>query len=154
MSITLLFEMVIIFMVGSLSIVEGVRLTLHKGPQLYDIVGPGLYNVGIGVLLLSLGGIYFLLRSQRKHQEKTAEDRRYRLTMMKMVGILAAYIVLINLTGYFLSTLMFFISIHRVVGFNSWRTNIVASLAASLAFYGIFVRMLNMIFPTGVLFGF
>jgi putative tricarboxylic transport membrane protein len=155
MRITLLIELMMILIVGSLSIIEGIRLTLHKGLQLYDIVGPGLYNVGIGILLLLLGLIYLLFRPRRSDEEKKkTEEREYRLNMINMVCILAGYILLIDFIGYLLSTMIFFVLIHRIVGFKSWRVNVIVSMGVTLSFYIIFVRLLDMIFPTGILLNF
>ena len=155
MRVTLLIELMIILIVGSLSIIEGIRVTLHKGLQLYDIVGPGLYNVGIGILLLSLGLIYFLFRPPpSQYEEKTVEKRKYRLNMINMVCILAGYIFLLDLIGYLFSTFVFFLLIHRVVGFKTWMINVIVSIGVTLSFYIIFVRWLNMIFPAGVLLNF
>ncbi len=155
MHMTLLIELIMILIVGSLSIIEGLRVTFHKGFQTYDIVGPGLYNVGIGILLLSLGLIYFLFRPPRSYdEEKTLEKRKFRLNMMSMVCILAGYIVLIELIGYLFSTFVFFLLIHRIVGFKTWIINVVVSIGVTLSFYIIFVRWLNMIFPKGTLLNF
>jgi putative tricarboxylic transport membrane protein len=155
MHITLLVELMIILIVGSLSIIEGIRLTLQKSLQLYDIVGPGLYNVGIGILLLFLGVIYVLFRPRRSGDaEKKMEERGYRLTMINMVCILAGYILLIDLVGYLFSTLLFFILMHRVVGYRSWMLNVAVSAGLTLSFYVIFVRLLDMMFPSGTLLNF
>jgi putative tricarboxylic transport membrane protein len=147
-----LVEILILLGVGILSIVEGIRLVKAEKLQLYDVLGPGFYNIGMGSVLILVGVIYFI--SQQKSfatsPKKPASSREYRMKMVSMVGVLAAYILLLDFLGYFVSSLLFFILINRIVGFQTWRSNLPVSLAMAVVFYIVFVKWLNMIFPQGI----
>ena len=152
---TFLVELSILMVVGMLSIIEGIRLVIAEKLQLYDVLGPGFYNIGIGSVLILVGVIYFI--SQRKSlsasPKKTASSSEYRMKMASMVSVLAAYILLLDFLGYFISSLLFFILINRIVGFQTWRSNLPVSLAMAIVFYVVFAKWLNMIFPQGIWIG-
>jgi hypothetical protein len=152
---TFLVELSILMVVGMLSIIEGIRLVIAEKLQLYDVLGPGFYNIGMGSVLILVGVIYFI--SERKSfstfPKKTASSSEYRMKMASMVGVLAAYILLLDFLGYFISSLLFFILINRIVGFQTWRSNLPVSLAMAIVFYVVFAKWLNMIFPQGIWIG-
>ena len=149
---TLLAELSILLVVGIFSIVEGIRLVKAKSLQLFDVLGPGFYNIGMGSLLILVGVIYFISRwkTLSPAPKETSPPSEYRMKMASMVGVLAAYIILLNYLGYFISSLLFFILINRIVGFQTWRTLLPASLAMAVFFYAVFVHWLNLIFPQGI----
>jgi len=147
-----LVELLILLSVGVLSIVEGIRLVKAEKLQLYDVLGPGFYNIGMGFVLILVGVIYFISqrRSISDSPKKSAASSEYRIKMGSMVGVLAAYIFLLNYLGYFFSSLLFFILINPIVGFQTWRSNLPVSLTMPVIFYVVFVVWLNMIFPQGI----
>jgi len=152
---TFLVELSILMVVGMLSIIEGIRLVIAEKLQLYDVLGPGFYNIGMGSVLILVGVIYFISqrRSFSASPKKTASSSEYRMKMASMVGVLAAYILLLDFLGYFISSLLFFILINRIVGFQTWRSNLPVSLAMAIVFYVVFAKWLNMIFPQGIWIG-
>lgn len=152
MRLTLLIEVMILFAVGGVSIVEGIRLTYGGKLQLYDIFGPGRYSLGMGVMLILVGVIYYF--SQRKMVQEGGSEttpKEYKIKMVTIIATMALYIILMNIVGYFLSSLVFFILIIRIVGFKSWLTSLAVSVGMAISFYLIFVKCLNMIFPRGTL---
>ncbi len=153
-----LLEGLAVFAMGLLSIAEGIRLNVTERIQMYDVLGPGNYNIGVGLLLLLVSAAYLI--SFRKERQKRGETEEERGTtkasekkMAAMFVILAGYIGFIYLAGYPLATLFFFLLIHRVVGFRSWVLNGALSVGISAVFYLVFVYGLDMIFSKGVLFG-
>lgn len=158
---TLFIELLVIVIVGMLSIAEGIRLVLKKDLQTYDVLGPGYYSVGMGSVLVIVGLVYFLTeRKKVVSVEKkplvgqSAGQKEYKKTMTSMVVVMIAYIVLMDLVGYLLATVVFFFLINRIVGFRSWLTNIGVTALMTAAFYLIFVTSLGIIFPRGLLFDF
>ena len=158
---TLLIEVLVLVIVGVLSIIEGIRLCFARKIQMYDVLGPGLYNVGMGSILIIMGLVYFLsqrgkyLSAQKKSAEKDrGEDREYKRMMISMIVVMIAYIFLMDLIGYLLASLVFFFLINRVAGFRSWLTNLGVTVLMTVSFYLIFVTWLGMIFPRGLLFDF
>jgi small-conductance mechanosensitive channel len=152
MTLTLLIEVIVLLVVGGVSIAEGIRLMFGGKLQLYDVLGPGLYNSGMGVILIIVGIIYFFIQ-RKKAQEGEGEKtpKEYKIKMVAMIAAIALYIVLMNLFGYLFSSLFFFILINRVAGFRSWRTGIPIGIGMTISFYLVFVIWLNMIFPRGTL---
>ena len=153
----IMIEGLVVFAMGLLSIAEGIRLNVTERIQMYDVLGPGNYNIGIGLLLLIVSIAYLVsVWKERRRREKgdggSTEEKTLRTKMAAMFVILAAYIVLIYLAGYPLATLAFFLLINRVVGFRSWLLNGALSVGVSAAFYLVFVYGLDMIFSRGVLF--
>ena len=153
----IMIEGLVVFAMGLLSIAEGIRLNVTERIQMYDVLGPGNYNIGIGLLLLIVSTAYLTsFLKERQEREKrdggSVTEKTLRTKMAAMFVILAAYITLIYLAGYPLATLAFFLLINRVVGFRSWLLNGALSVGVSAAFYLVFVYGLDMIFSRGVLF--
>ena len=150
---TLIAEIIILFIVGIMSIIEGIRLVIAQKLQLYDVLGPGFYNMGMGFILMIVGGIYFISQSKKISKEKKegSSSKEYKIKMASMVGILALYIFLMNYIGYFFSSMVFFVLINRIVGFRAWPGNLAVSVAMAVIFYVVFVKWLNMFFPQGLL---
>ena len=147
-----LVESLVVCGLGILSIVEGIRLTFMEHIQMYDVLGPGTYNAGVGVLLVAVG-VGYALSFRNEKPKKEGADRGmnpFQEQMIAMFAILGMYITLIHFVGYLSATLVFFLLMNRVVGFRSWWMNGGMSLGVSLAFYLLFVHGLDMIFPKGV----
>jgi hypothetical protein len=152
---TLITEMILIAVVGILSMIEGIRLVMAAKLQLYDVLGPGFYNMGMGFILMIVGVIYFIFQSKEVSKEKkeSSSSKEYKIKMASMVGVLALYIILMNYIGYFFSSMLFFILINRIVGFRAWAGNLAVSTAMTVIFYVVFAKWLNMFFPQGVWLG-
>ena len=155
---TLIGETSIIAILGILSVAEGVRLVNRETLQTQDVLGPGYYSIGVGVFLLLAGLAYFF--SQRKKLiggvketpvAALAENAGYNRTMFGMVAVMVAYIVLMDVAGYLLSTAIFFLLINWIAGFRSWLVNAGVSALMTAAFYLVFVEWLGIIFPRGLL---
>jgi putative tricarboxylic transport membrane protein len=158
---TLLVEVLIIVIVGLLSVVEGLRLHFKGSIQLYDILGPGLYNVGIGSIIIIAGLIYFISQQKEvRHIEKQSAgkdlkvNREYQKMMISVIFAMVVYIFLMDLIGYLLASVVFFLLINRIVGFRSWLTNLGVTILMTASSYIIFVTCLGMIFPRGILIPF
>ena len=135
---------------GGLSIAEGIRMVKTKGIQLYDVLGPGWYNIGIGAVLV-LGGIaYFVVRHGEMVAWKDSTARGRPLKVVMLVSVMAIYLFLIDLISYLLASLVFFFLVTRVSGFGSWRANIALALTFGVFFYVVFAVWMGMIFPRGL----
>lgn len=150
-------EGLVVFGMGILSIAEGIRLTVMERIQMYDVLGPGNYNIGVGLILVIVSAAYLVsFRKERQKREgrdgENVQKKEFKNKMVTLFVILGVYLTLIYLGGYPLATLFFFLLINRVVGFRSWLLNGGLSVGVSMAFYVVFVYGLDMIFPRGVLF--
>lgn len=152
MNKTVLIEGTLICTMGVSSIVEGIRLINMKKIQVFDVLGPGKYNLGLGVVLTILGLIYLISHCRKDLVKGKSVERGLRIKMISMIVILGVYSFLINITGYLLASIVFFILIFRTVGFRSWLFIVGLSVGISISYYLIFVQCLSMVFPRGILF--
>ena len=149
-NIGVLVESGVAVLLGGLSIAEGIRMVKTKGIQLYDVLGPGWYNIGIGAVLV-LGGIaYFVVRHGEMGATKDSTAGGGPLKVVMLVSVMAIYLFLIDLVSYLLASLVFFFLVTRVSGFVSWRTNVALALAFGIFFYVVFAVWMGMIFPRGL----
>ena len=139
--------------IGLVSLLESLRLISYEDPPLVrDLLGPGYY-----VLLMSLGmlvtGIIHIYHQRKEHavaKEETNKEKRIRLFGSFLTC--ALYLVLIDLIGYLIATIAFFILMFRIVGIRSWPYNVLLSAFLSVVFYFVFVKFSSVVFPTGIIF--
>ena len=158
MKITLIIEVMVVVIVGMLAITDGIRITLAEKMQLYDALGPGGYNIILGLILIIVGFIYFISQHRKVvgggKESTKKESGEYKMMMISMIVIMIIYILLVDFAGYLFASAVFFFLINRVVGFRSWLTNLAATTIMTVSYYVIFVIWAGMIFPQGVLFNF
>jgi len=148
---SVLIEGMIPVILGLAGIAEGVRLITMERIQLYDVLGPGWYSIGVGFALSVIGLVYLIYQRKKGFDKAKTVDRELRKKMLYMIGALTIYTILINTAGYVLSTIIFFLVIFRVVGYRSWLIIGLMSVGASLSFYLIFGYWLQMVLPRGIL---
>lgn len=153
MRIDLIAGMLILIM-GFFGIVDGLRLIMQKDPQmLEDILGPSGYILGISFAML-ITGITYLFKTQhhKKHYiEELTVIKDNKRQVLNMILVLAFYVFVINIVGYFFATTVFLFLIFRVVGFKHWLINIAVSITISTSLYIVFVFFLRMMFPRGLI---
>ena len=140
--------------VGFANLVEGVRLSMRPDLQLYDVLGPGRYLVVVGSAL-TISGIFYLCSILLKRVEKEEIipiSTAMRTKMLYVIGALAIYTIMISITGYLISTAVFFMLIHKIFEVEPWYKNIILSLLTTIILWVVFVYWLHMVFPRGILF--
>ncbi len=147
-----LIEGVLCIVCGFLSIAEGIRVTVMKKNILFDVLGPGKYNVGLGIGLVILGLVYTITQRKEGSLRLKPVSKELRSKAINMVIILASYTVLIYFVGYLLASIVFFVWMFKVVGVKSWVNVLALSIIVSFSYYMIFVYLLNMLFPSGLFF--
>jgi hypothetical protein len=68
-------EGLVVFAMGMLSIVEGIRLDVIERIQMYDVLGPGNYNIGVGLLLIIVSVVYFFSFRKKRQDKEKRKDR-------------------------------------------------------------------------------
>jgi uncharacterized membrane protein YidH (DUF202 family) len=134
------------------SLAESIRLVLSRGSQMFvDWLGPGYYLlvISIGMLATGIAHIYHHRKDKPVEKEETSKEMRVRLISSFVACVI--YLILINVLGYLSATFVFFILMFRIVGIRSWTYNIVLSAAVSAAYYVMFVKCCDMVFPRGIL---
>ena len=149
-----LIEGTLILFVGLASMVEGLRLILHKDPHvLYDPLGPGFYVLALSIGLMAAGIVHFIVDYRKVRRiDNVSVSKEMRIRLLGSFLVLALYILLIGFVGYIAATLVFCFLEFRVAGVTSWRTNIILTLILSIVYYVIFVKFCEMVFPKGILF--
>jgi hypothetical protein len=141
--------------IGLATIIESVRVVNSQGANVVvDVIGPGPYLLGLGVLLLVSASAHFASSLRRTSAAGPRDPADTGAASQRNVFFsfltLAAYVVLIDVVGYALSTLLFFFVQLRLFG----RLSIVAgaAIAACLtgAFYLLFIEFGGMSFPRGL----
>lgn len=145
-------EAALLALIGAAAAIEGLRLLFQKDPNtLYDVLGPGLYILALGVAVL--GTACALARNNRAGAAPSPQPlARRNLRMIGTVGALAGYTLLLSVTGYLVASLAFFLVEFRLTGTRSWLAATVLSVCYAAAFYLVFVSQCNLVFPRGLLF--
>ncbi len=146
---TIVVEALIVWFVGVVSMIEGLRLVIFKDPNvLYDLLGPGYFVLLISVSLMAVGAVH--LRSGYRTSEggKTPiPDRDAVITVCRVILVTAAYISLISIVGYIIASLCFFSAQLWVFGVRSWKTNIALAMLLAVVYNVVFVNLCGLILP-------
>lgn len=119
----------------------------------YAIVDADVIPKGLGWILLGLSIILFL----QKDNETEAQKERRNIPK-KEIGMLVAvaffiflYIFLLEILGFILVTMLFIFGCARFLGYTSLKTNIAVSVLFPVILYSIFVYLLQISLPQGIL---
>ncbi len=128
---------------------------LNEGRQL-DIgrmaaPGPGVFPLGVGVLLalVSIGVIADALLTGRPGRTgfPEGEDLR-RLALVS--GAFIAYVVLLNVVGFLIGSVLLVITFTRLVGQVSWITAAASGIGVTLSVWAVFTLVLGVRLPAPV----
>ena len=152
---TSLVEGIIVLILGGIALMESLHLVSEKDPTtVYDVVGPGYYILFLSLLLLAAGVTHLVAHVKKKgiHVEGATTDKELRMKMFGMLGMLGLYLVLINVFGYLISTVIFFVAEFRLAGVKSWLTCILMTIAVTAGYYFVFIEYCSMVFPRGIFY--
>ncbi len=154
-----LVEAIVFAVLGVMSVIEGIRLTLNVRPHgTYDIFGPDRYQLLVGMALLVTGTIHFILErgdsSVPSLPPRPAENpsQGFRRRAFGSVFAMIVYASLIDVLGYLASTTLFFFVIFWFTELTrSWLLGILLSIGCAAIFDLVFVHLLGVVFPRGSL---
>jgi len=139
------------------SIVEGVRLVISRDPRLVsDILGPGPYIICLGVVLLVATAIYILRHNGKEYPQHVSahSGRRWRKVFngkqVPAIMALAMYLILIQISGYLISTTLFYVVAFRLFGVKSWVVSTVTAVVVAVVCNVVFIYYAAMVFPRGL----
>jgi putative tricarboxylic transport membrane protein len=148
---------VVLVVVGAFLIYDAV--TLEAGFAKVDPVGPKLFPVAIGVILIVLAAILAIAIPRGSMGEadagedvdpNTPGDWR---TVGLLVGLFVALILLVNPLGWVIASALFFAGAATILGSRHYIRNIViGAVLALISFYG-FYSGLGIPLPAGILDG-
>ena len=153
----LLVESLLIVGLAVIGIFEGLRLTrvdLHQS----ELLGPGWYIVFLSAVLLICGvpSMYRWYKEFRRTHKSLSEDVQgvegislWNSARLVVNGILAlfAYIVILPIVGYLVSTILFLGTSLRIYGEKSWLRCIAIAILLGLALYYGFVVLAEVAMP-------
>ncbi len=147
------FEVMLCLLLSMISIYEGLNLVVHRDvAATYYGIGPGFYLLIVSLILMGGSVVYFFInRKKSQGEEKTVISREMRMKLITTIANCAIYVLLINILGYLVSTLLFFFLQFRIEGIKSWLRNLVLTFIISLTYYLVFVKYCSLIFPRGIL---
>jgi hypothetical protein len=149
---TVTIEGILLIILGAVGVAEAVRLIIQKASlTVQDILGPGPYVLVVSIPLIVIGIVHLISHRLTPSIEKVTVNKEMQRRMMIMIGACAFYTFLMSYIGYLLATLFFFFIQFKAVGIKSWRTNILLTLSLTTAYYIVFVKYCNMVFPRGIL---
>ena len=117
-----------------------------------DQPGAGVFPVIVGVIMMfaSLTTIWEGWQLPKAKQvEFLADADRKRL--LSLIGLLFCYFLALPWLGYIISTMLFCILLMRVLSNLGWPRIVAYSLAMTLALYVVFVFLLKVPMPRGML---
>ncbi|WP_227934917.1 tripartite tricarboxylate transporter TctB family protein [Alkalihalobacillus deserti] len=107
----------------------------------------------LGWILLGLSIILFIQKDR-----ETEEQRQRRQIPKKEIGVLLIvalliflYISLLEILGFVIVTMLFIFVCSKFLGYDSLKSNIVVSILFPVIMYGIFVYLLQISLPKGIL---
>lgn len=119
----------------------------------YAIVDADMIPKGLGWLLLLLSILLFFQRdNETEEQKKRRQLPKSEVKVLVVVALLIfLYIFLLEILGFIIVTMLFIFFCSRYLGYESLRTNIIVSIVFPLVLYTIFVYLLQISLPQGIL---
>lgn len=137
-------------------------LALFQG---YDLIVENRKVFGAtlaGVYVMALGGLLGLLtlfyavtslgaaKVQPETSSSGATDKKNARNLQYLLCLLVLYIVSIDILGYGLSSILFFIIYLRLIGRREWKPLLIIAIGFGVAFTLVF-RLVGMSLPRGVI---
>ena len=150
-----LIEGLIITLLGALGVFEGVRL-IGKVQIRAEPIGPAWYVIFVSAILLTCGLVYAIKELARFAKEKRIPPREEPAGehpslgaggIIIPAGVFTAYIFLLPILGYIISTLLFFPLALRTFGEKSWIKCVLISVVLTAVFYIGFARVAEVVLP-------
>jgi putative tricarboxylic transport membrane protein len=157
MRIRVLIEGILLFVIGLISVIEGVRLIIYKNLVIsYDPVGPSFFVLLCGICLMIVAVLYVIVnyRKPLSTEKMVADvaDKEMTIRLISAIVVCVAYIFLINIVGYLIATVVFLLLQFRITGVKNWLTNCLISIILTALFYFGFIVYCDMPFPKGMIF--
>lgn len=90
--------------------------------------------------------------AERLEEDAFGAEVIARKPLFAAVGLSFLYVGLISVLGYLVSTPLFLIALIRLLGYEKWVNNVIASVGLTAALYLLFVVALGVHLPEGIFF--
>jgi putative tricarboxylic transport membrane protein len=131
---------------GVVVILGGVAFagSLRLGVGSPSAPGPGTWPTLVSAVLVVLG---LVLAARFRHTDDAERFTRTGLLVLVAVATMVVFVALIDTIGFEIPTAVLALVWLRFLGRERWRTSIVISLAATVAFYLLFVAAFDVSIP-------
>jgi len=131
---------VLVMVLGGAAVIGSLRLGVGTpaSPR------PGTWPAIVGTILVILGGA---LAVRGRHTDDAERFTRTALLVLAAVATMAVFVAVIGTVGFEIPTAVLAFVWLRFLGGESWRTSVVVSVAAAVAFYLLFVAALGVGIP-------
>ncbi|MBC8184082.1 tripartite tricarboxylate transporter TctB family protein [candidate division KSB1 bacterium] len=107
----------------------------------------------IWIYTLFVFSLWQLINTLRKPEEQIKKDQQQRIGLViGFISMMVIYLVIINVVGYFISTLLFLVTGILLLSYRKYIFIIVSSVGFVLFAYLFFYKMLQIPLPMGFLF--
>lgn len=117
--------------------------------------GPGIFPVGVGILMTLLTFFNFIKFFHGVPSKKTGESLPQGKDFYRWIGILLVlvfYGVFLGVLGYILSSIILLMLVLFLLGMNGWIRIVLISILTSVISYYLFSIILDVPLPRGILF--
>jgi putative tricarboxylic transport membrane protein len=140
---------------GVISIIIGI-ICLIEAKRLFPVGSSFLSGdhalLGLTGIAMIVLGFLLLFVTKPKSIKVVFPEKPVMISLLTVLGILAAYSVCLAYLGYVIPTVLFGIPLFRLFGGYKWLRCVIASIICTAVLYAVFVFGLGMSFPRGVFF--
>jgi len=146
-----------------LAFASGVIFFLIRSSELHSVsqgevgLSPAFFPELAFLLIFILSCILIILAYFKSDKRQTSETvKKFDLTQMKQVGtiflVLILYVILINIIGYYISSLATLVTLFWIFRVKSWYTILPVSILLMVLIFFFFEMGLKVLLPRGILF--
>ncbi len=136
---------IILMIISIVYIIASFRLPNYP----YIPVDSDAVPITLGFILLFLSILLFFSKDNHDKDQKIPKDDIK--AILTVLAFLLAYIFLLEILGFLLSTALFLFINSLYLGHKKWISNLIVSIAIPLSIYLLFTRFLEIVLPKGIL---
>jgi putative tricarboxylic transport membrane protein len=140
---------------GAIGILFGILYTvlsfnIRKPPGMtLDVLGSKTFPIVAGIIMLVSSLIIFLQRDHDDDEEEFGKNEI--VTLLPYVLMVIIYIALLPITGTLITTILFMYFVMNRMSKGVWWKSLVISVSITICFWLLFVVLLKVQLPTGLL---
>ncbi|WP_054706360.1 tripartite tricarboxylate transporter TctB family protein [Bacillus sp. JCM 19041] len=107
----------------------------------------------LGICLLILGVCFFFAKDVDTEEQKAKRTipKKEAFMLLSMMGLILAYITVLEVVGFIIMTALFILISTRLLGYKKWIVNASTAIIFSVGVYSLFNYGLSIRLPAGIL---